>query len=114
MTNFYSVSSASYDGTSGSPNPICTVVGTVNNRNVVASTYFSYLMAASNVGEMQNALSAILFNRFCDWYGLQYLPWPTPLPLPCFPLSNAVAAHTQGPHPAPVVVDAALIGAWIA
>jgi hypothetical protein len=103
--NSFVVSNCSYDGTSGSANPLCTVTGTVNGRNVYAPVCFAFLMAASTAGRMQAALTAVLFNCFCDWYGFQMLPWPNPIPYPNLPASSAVAVQTGGAYPvAPTIV----------
>jgi hypothetical protein len=115
--NTFSVSNCSYDGTSGDPNPLVGISGTVNGKNVFPLVFFRYLTAANEAGGsgMQNALTAILFNWYAGVYGFQFTPWPQPLPLPTFPASNAVAVQTQGPSPvAPVIYLPALIAPWSA
>jgi hypothetical protein len=93
MSNSYVVSNCTYDGTSGSANPLCTVTGAVNGKNVYALAFFSFLMSASSANLMQQALSAIMFNYYADVYAFQNPPWPNPIPFPTFPASNAVATH---------------------
>jgi hypothetical protein len=93
----FAVSNCTYDGTSGSPNPLCTVTGTVNGRNVYVLAFFAYLIAASAASQMQAALRS------------------TPVPYPTFPGSAVVAGQSAGPFPvAPTVVSQALIGSWTA
>lgn len=111
----FTVSNCIYDGTSGDVNPLCTVIGTVNGKQVFASVFFAYLAAANAASQMQQALTAILFDWYAAVYGYQFQPWPTPIPFPAFPVSNAVAQHTQGPYPQPpVVYTPALISSWTA
>jgi hypothetical protein len=115
MSNQYSVSACAYDGTSGAENPLVGIVGTVNGFRVYPIAFFRYLDAANVSGQMQSALSAILFNWYVFAYGFQQLPWPTPIALPIFPASNAVAEFTKGVYPVPQVsYQAALIGSWSA
>jgi hypothetical protein len=77
--------------------------------------FFAYLMAANTAGQMQQALTAILFNWYAAVYGYQFTPWPQSIPFPVFPPSNVAAIQTQGPYPQPpVVVPQALIGSWSA
>jgi hypothetical protein len=116
--NSYSVTSASYDGTSGGtgdPNPLCLITGTVNGLRVFPRVFFAYLMSASAAGQMQQALTAIMFNWYAGVYGYQFTPWPTMIPFPAFPESGVTAQQTQGPYPQPpVTVPQALIGSWTA
>jgi hypothetical protein len=86
--NSYSVASVSYDGTSGgsgSPNPLCWITGTVNGLRVFPAVFFAYLMAASAAGQMEAALTAIMFDWYAGVYGYQFTPWPSPIPFPSFP-----------------------------
>lgn len=108
--NSYSVLNCTYDGTSGDPNPLCLVLGSVNGTNVFPLVFFRYLMAASVANQMQQALTIILFN----WYATVFdKVFPEPLALLMFPPSAAVAQHTSGPYPVPpAVVPQALIGSW--
>ncbi len=113
--NSYSVSNCTYDGSSGDPNPQCWIYGQVNGKNVFATAFFAYLMAASTANQMQQALTAILFNWYAGVYGYQFTPWPTPIAFPQFSPTTAVAQHTAGPYPQPpVVIPQALIGSWSA
>lgn len=41
--NSFVISNCTYDGTSGDPNPLCLVTGTVNGKNLYALTFFRYL-----------------------------------------------------------------------
>jgi hypothetical protein len=110
MTTFV-VSNCTYDGTSGDPNPLCYVIGTVNGWNVYPPTFFRYLMAASAANDMQTALTALMYNFYAGYRAA--LPWPNPIPFPNFPASNAIATHSQGAYPVvPVIVTQALIGSW--
>ena len=117
MNNF-SISNCVYDGSSGGsgdPNPLCIVYGTVNGKRVFPQIFFAYLMAANAAGQMQAALTPILFNWYVSVYGYQLSPWPTPIPYPVFPPSSVRAIQVQGPFPQPnVVVSEALIGSWTA
>jgi hypothetical protein len=114
MNSSFTITNCTYDGTSGDPNPICTVEGTVKGNSVYAAAFFEYLAAADQSGQMQAALTALMFNWYAAVYRSQLAPWPTPIPLPQFPVSDAVAEHTQGPYPQPLVVyTPALIGSWI-
>jgi hypothetical protein len=89
--NSFVVPNCTYDGTSGDPNPLCYVIGTVNGMNVDPPTFFRYLMAASTAGQMQATLAAAMFNFYAG-YGAT-LPWSTPFP--SFPPSNAAATHSR-------------------
>lgn len=111
--NSFTVSNCTYDGTSGSTNPLCLVTGTVNGKNVYAQTFFRYLMAAFAADQMQGALTALMLNFYAGYWAT--LPWPNLIPFPEFPASNAVAVHSGGAYPvAPTVVTQALIGPWSA
>jgi hypothetical protein len=111
--NSFAVSNCTYDGTSGDPNPLCILTGTVNGMNVYPQPFFRYLMAASAADQMQEALTSLMFNFYCGYRAT--LPWPNPIPFPSFPASNAVAVHSEGIYPvAPTVVSEALIGSWSA
>ncbi len=112
----FTVTNCTYDGTSGDPNPLCTITGTVNGKKVyVAAVFFAYLAAANAANQMQAALTGVMWNWYAGVYGYQFMSWPTPIPLPQFPLSDAVAEHTQGPYPQPLLVyTPALIGSWSA
>ena len=111
--NSFVVSNCTYDGTSGSANPLCLVTGTVNGKNTFAQIYFRYLMAASAADQMQAALTAVMFNYYVGYRAT--LPWPNPIPFPSFSASDAVAVHSQRVYPvAPTVVSEALIGSWLA
>jgi hypothetical protein len=112
----FSVSNCFYDGTSGDPNPLCYVTGSVNGLNVpLAPAFFRYLMAADAADQMQVALTAVMFNYYADMYRAQLVPIPDLIPVPTFPGSDAVATHSEGVYPvAPVVVSEALIGSWTA
>ena len=101
--NSFTVVSAVYDGTSGDLNPLCGISGTVNGLRVFPQVFFAYLAVAEAAGQMQAALTAVLFNWYAGVYGFQFTPWPTPIP---FPASNAAAVHTQGPYPQPYVIYA--------
>lgn len=118
MSNSFSISNCVYDGTSGGPgdaNPLCEIIGTVNGLRVFPRVFFAYLMAANAAGQMQQALTAIMFNWYAGVYGYQFTPWPQPIPFPVFPHSNVAAIQTQGPYPQPlVVVPQALISNWSA
>jgi hypothetical protein len=86
----------------------------VNSSNVYAPA-FRFLIAASTAGQMQAALTAVMFNYYADAYALQNVPFPKFIPFPACPASNAVAAQSGGPFPvAPTVVTQALIGSWTA
>lgn len=114
MSNTFSISSCVYDGTSGDPNPLCAIVGTVNGKSIyVASVFFAYLAAANAANGMQAALTSLLWNQYVGLYGYQFMPWPSPIPFPAFPASSAVAQHVQGPYSQPdVIYSPALIGSW--
>ena len=113
--NSFSISDCTYDGTSGDQNPLCYVLGTVNGKNIFASAFFAYLIAANAAGQVQQALTAIMFNWYANVYGYQFTPWPLPISFPQFPLVDVQAQHTTGPYPQPpVVVTQALISAWTA
>jgi len=116
--NSYSVVSAVYDGSSGgtgNPNPLCWIIGTVDSYRVFPAVFFAYLMSANAAGQIQQALTAIMFNWFAPVYGSQFTPWPTPIPVPSFPASGVTARQTLGPFPQPPVsVSQALIGSWTA
>jgi hypothetical protein len=115
MSNSFTVTTCSYDGTSGDPNPICFVVGSVNGNKVFAATFYRYLMAASAAGQLQSALTAVMFNWYVNVYGFEQTPWPSPIPFPQFSPSNADATPSFGPYPVPPVsVPQALIGSWTA
>lgn len=115
MSNSFTVTACTYDGTSGDPNPLCTVVGSVNGNNVFAAVFYRYLMAANAAGQMQSALTAIMFNWYAAVYGYRQTPWPTPIPFLQFSASNANATPSFGPYPVPPVsVPQALIGSWTA
>lgn len=113
MSNSFVVTNCFYDGTSGDPNPLCYVSGTVNDLNVpLAPAFFRYLMAADSADQMQEALTAVMFNYYAAVYR-SLAPIPESIPLPTFPPSDAVAEHTEGVYPvAPVVVTQALIPPW--
>ena len=92
MSNSLVVTNCFYDGTSGNPNPLCYVSGTVNGLNVpLAPAFFKYLMAADAADEMQAALTAVMFNYYAGMYYAQLEPLPDFIPYPTFPLSDAVA-----------------------
>jgi hypothetical protein len=92
--NSFVVSNCTYDGTSGDPNPLCLVTGTVNGKNLYALTFFRYLMAAEAVDQMEAALTAVMLNFYAGVYYYQAtLPWPNLIPYPSFPGSNAVATR---------------------
>jgi hypothetical protein len=111
--NSFTVSNCTYDGTSGSANPLCLLTGTVNGKNIFAQAFFRYLMAASAADQMQAALTAAMFNFYVGYRAT--LPWPNLTPFPEFPESEAVAVHFGGVYPvAPTVVTQALIGPWTA
>jgi hypothetical protein len=118
MSNSFVITNCTYDGTSGgpgNPNPLCTITGMVNGERVFPQIFFAYLMAANAAGQMQQALTAVMFNWFADVYGYQFTPWPQPIPFPSFPVSSVAAIQTQGPYPQPpVTVSQALIGSWSA
>ena len=118
MSDNFSVSNCVYDGTSGGqgdPNPLCWIIGQVNGKRVWASVFFAYLMNANAAGQMQQALTAIMFNWYAGVYGFQLTPWPQPIPFPVFPSVQSSATHVSGPYPQPpVVVSQALIGSWTA
>jgi hypothetical protein len=42
MSNSCVVSNCTYDGASGSANPLCLVTGTVNGKGIFAQTFFRY------------------------------------------------------------------------
>jgi len=114
MNNF-TVTACTYDGTSGESNPICLIEGIVNNRKVFASVFYRYLAAANDASQMQAALTAVMFNWYVNVYGFEQTPWPSPIPFPQFPPSNAVATPSFGIYPVPPVsVPEALIGSWTA
>jgi hypothetical protein len=73
-------------------------------------------MAASAASQTQAALTAVMFNFYAGVYYYQVTPpWPNFIPFPEFPVSNAVAVHSEGVYPvAPVVVTQALIPPWTA
>jgi hypothetical protein len=73
-------------------------------------------MAADAASQIQQALTAVMFNYYAGvYYYLVAPPWPTLIPYPAFPGSNAVATHSEGVYPvAPTVVSEALIGSWTA
>jgi hypothetical protein len=118
MSSAFIVSQCVYDGTSGGlgdSNPLCLITGQVNGLRVFPRVFFEYLMAASSAGQMQQALTAVLFNWYAGVYGYQFTPWPTPIPVPSFPASGVTAQQVQGPFPQPPVsVSQALIGTWTA
>ena len=108
----FRVSNCTYDGTSGSANPLCLITGTVNRKRIFAQNFFRYLMAASAADQMQ---AAVMVDFYASVYYFQHAPWPNLIPYPTFPGSNAVATHSEGVYPvAPVVVSEALIGSWTA
>ena len=113
--NSFSVSNCTYDGTSGSANPLCLVTGTINGKGCFAQAFFRYIMAAAAADQMQAALTAVMFDFYASVYYFQQAPWPHLIPYPTFRGSNAVATHSEGVYPvAPVVVSEALIGSWTA
>lgn len=118
MSNLFVVTNCVYDGTTGGngdPNPLCYISGTVNGKNVFANVFFAYLMAASAAGQMQQALTAIMFNWYAGVYGYQLTPQPQPIPIPAYPVSNVAPTRVFGPYPQPpAVVSQALIGSWSA
>jgi len=118
MSNSYSISNCVYDGSaggSGDSNPLCWITGTVNGLRVFPSVFFAYLTAANAAGQIQQALTAIMFNWFAAVYGFQFAPWPSLVPFPSFPQVQVSATQTTGPYPqTPVVVSQALIGGWTA
>jgi hypothetical protein len=115
MPNSFVVTNCFNDGTSGNPNPLCYVTGTVNGLNVpLAPAYFRYLMAADAADQMQAALTAVMFNYYASVYR-SLAPIPEFIPMPTFPPSGAVAEYSQGVYPVPpVTVSAALIPRWTA
>jgi hypothetical protein len=121
MSNSYSISSCVYDGTSGGngdPNPLCGITGTVNGSRVFPLVFFAYLMAANAAGQMQPALTAVMFNWYAAVYGAQLQPNPWPsliLPFPSFPPVQVAPTRVLGPYPQPpVIISQALIGSWSA
>ena len=118
MANNFSVSNCVYDGSSGgsgNPNPLCWIYGQVNRKPVYAVAFFAYLAAANLAGQMQQALTAVVFNWYALVYGYSFTPIPTPLALPTFPPTNVAATQSTGPYPVPpVVYSPALIGSWSA
>src|SRR6267143_1279468 len=122
MSNSFNISSCIYDGTSGGngdPDPLCGITGTVNGKAVFPRVFFAYLMAANATGQMQAALTAIMFNWYAGVYGYQFTPWTQPIPFPLFPPANVAAIQVRGPfpqygNPSPVSVPEALIGSWSA
>ena len=111
--NSFVITNCTYDGSSGDLNPLCCITGTVNGLSIFPQVFFAYLMAANAAGQMQQALTAVMFNYYVGYQAT--LPWPNPIPFPSFPASNAVAVHSEGVYPvAPVVVSEALIGSWSA
>ena len=72
-----------------------------------------YLMAADSADSMQTALTAMMFNCYAIVYRPEIQPFPTFMPYPLFPGSDAVATHSQGAYPvASVVVTQALLPPW--
>jgi hypothetical protein len=116
VMNSFSVLSCTYDGTApNDTNPLCIVTGTVNNKTVYPRVFFAYLAAANAAGQMQEALTAILFSYFCAVYGYQFTPWPEPIPFPQYPAASVRSQQSSGPYPVPEVsVQEALIGSWSA
>ena len=114
--NSFVVLNCTFDGTSGDPNPICQVIGTVNKKTVYALVFYRFLIAASNANQMQAALTAVMFNFYAGVYYYQITPpWPNLILYPTFPASNAVAVHSGGVFPvAPTVLTQALIPPWAA
>jgi hypothetical protein len=112
----FTVLSCVYDGTApNDPNPLCIIQGAVNNKTVYPRVFFAYLMAASAAGQIQQALTAVLFNWYSAVYGYQFTPWPTPIPFPQFPAVPVRSQQSSGPYPVPdVSVPEALIGSWSA
>jgi hypothetical protein len=114
----FQISSCLYDGSaggSGDSNPLCMIYGTVNGKNVFAQVFFKYLMAANAAGQMQQALSAIMFNWYVIVYGYTLAPVPQFIKIPVYPPVAIIASQTQGPYPQPPVsVPEALIGSWVA
>ena len=111
--NSFVVSAAVYNGTSGDPNPLCCITGTVNGKSVFPLVFFGYLSAANAAGQMQAALTPVMFNWYANVYGFLQSPWPDPVRFPQFPASCEVAEHIQGPFPQPdVEYSPALIGSW--
>jgi hypothetical protein len=62
MSNSFSIFVCQYDGTSGDPNPLVGIVGTVNGFRVFPLAWFRYFDAANAAGQMQQALTAAMFN----------------------------------------------------
>jgi hypothetical protein len=113
IMNSFVISNCTYDGTSGDPNPICIVTGTVNSWKVYPQTFYRFLMAASSADQMQEALTSLMFNFYCGYRAT--LPWPNPIPFQSFPGSNAVATQSGGIYPVALVqVTQALILPWTA
>jgi hypothetical protein len=111
--NSFTVTDCGYDGTSGDLNPLCCISGTVNGQPVFPLVFFAYLAAANDAGKIRAALTSVLYNWYAGVYRNRLSLWPTPLPLPIFPASQAVAQRTGGPYPvAPVIYSPALIGSW--
>jgi hypothetical protein len=117
MSNF-TIITAQYDGTSGGsgdPDPLVSITGTVNGKNVYPRVFFGYLAAANATGQMQSALTAVMYNWYASVYGYQFTPWSVPIPFPVFPASDEIAQHVEGPFPQPnVSYQPALIGSWTA
>ena len=96
--NSFVVLNCTFDGTSGDPNPICQVVGTVNKKNVYALVFYRFLVAASTANQMQEALTAAMFNYYAGVYYYQITPpWPNLIPFPEFP-----SLETESRRPLPV------------
>jgi hypothetical protein len=114
--NNYTITNCVYDGTSGDPNPICTISGTVNGNRVFApNIFFAYLAAANAAGQMQQALTAVLYNGYAAIYGFEFRPFSPQVPILIFPLSSEVALRVQGPYPQPrVAYSPALLAPWSA
>ena len=93
--NSFTVTNCVYDGTSGDPNPLCCVSGTVNGKSVFPLVFFRYLTAANDAGGVQAALTAALFNWYALVYRNQLQPWPDQIPFPVFSESSAVAQFTR-------------------
>jgi hypothetical protein len=118
MTNDFTIITAQYDGTwggSGDPDPLVSITGAVNGKNVFPWVFFAYLAAANAARQMQAALTAVMYNWYAGVYRAQLFPQPDLIALPTFPLSTEVAQQIQGPHPQPdISYSPALIAPWSA
>jgi hypothetical protein len=103
MSNNFTITSCIYDGTSGDPNPLCMIYGTVNGKLVLPQVFFAYLMNANATGQVQQALTAVMFNWYALVYGYQLTPQPQFISIPALGLVPSAATHTTGPYPQPGV-----------